>query len=330
MTSEMELIKKYFIPLSKNKESLELKNDGAWILNKKYSFVISTDMMIEDTHFKKKDCPKMLAKKILRVNLSDIAAMGAKQYGYVLNLALPKSKTKGWLKDFCDGLKEDQSFFKLKLFGGDLSISDKIFLSITILGKVDNKKIHSLNTAKKNSDIYVSGKIGDSIMGYLLKSNKKFSFLKKILDQSQTDYLHESHQLPNPELDLGSSLLNFADSCTDISDGLLMELDKISKFSGIKANIFLEKIPLSDTLKKIFKVSSINKNKVWNEILAGGEDYKLVFSVNRKLNNSKSFIKLSKKFKFTKIGFFSKGEGVDVLNKKGLKVNFKKIGFSHF
>lgn len=330
MTREIELIQKFFVPLSKNQESLNLQNDAAFIKREKQSLVVSSDMMIEDTHFKKEECPRILAKKILRVNLSDIAAMGAKQYGYFLNLAIPKTNPKRWLKKFCDGLKEDQNYFKIKLFGGDLSISDKIFLSITILGKVYKKKIHSLDLASSSSDIYVSGKIGDAIMGYQIKNNPKFFFLRRKLNKKFIEYLYKTHNFPTPELKLGQNLLNFAETCTDISDGLLLELKKMSNLSGVKANIFLKKVPISKALDEVLKVSKLSKEIIWNEILAGGEDYKLLFSINETHKNSKSFLKLCKKFELTKIGFFSKGDGVDVFDHNDSYVKFKKIGHSHF
>ena len=98
MNNEKNLIEKYFLPLAQNKESLFLKNDAAYF--KKQNLVISTDMMIEDKHFKKSIDPNLLAKKLIRINLSDIAAMGAVPDGFFLNIALPKSKVQGWLKSF--------------------------------------------------------------------------------------------------------------------------------------------------------------------------------------------------------------------------------------
>lgn len=328
MKSEIELITKYFLPLSDNKESLELKNDAALIKKSGSSYVISSDMMIEDVHFKIKDCPKLLGKKILRVNLSDVAAMGAKPFGYILNVSIPESKTKYWLERFCEGLKEDQSFFKIKLFGGDFCSSKKIFLSITILGKVKNK-VHKLDSADKSSEIYVSGFIGDSIMGFLIKNDPNFFSFRNQISKKSIRYLYKTHLLPRPRIDLGIALLKFTDCCTDISDGLLMDLNKVCNLSGLKGNIFLENIPLSDPLKKIL-TSYKDKNKLWNFVLTGGEDYELLFSVKKKYKRSNSFKKLIKKYSLTKIGFFSKGKGLDVFDEKKKKMNFKKIGFSHF
>ena len=152
MNNEQNLIEKYLLPLAQNKESLFLKNDAAYF--EKKNLVISTDMMIEDKHFKKSIDPNLLAKKLIRINLSDIAAMGAVPDGFFLNIALPKTKTQSWLKNFTKGLKSDMKKFNLKLYGGDMSNSDKIFLSLTILGKT-NVSCHKKNHTKSNSGIFL-------------------------------------------------------------------------------------------------------------------------------------------------------------------------------
>ena len=159
VNQEQKILKNFFHPLARNKEALELKNDAAYLFQRK-EMVVSSDMMIEGTHFYKDEKPELIAKKLMRVNLSDLAAMGSLPYGYVLNISIPKSKTKKWLKSFCKGLSEDQEKYGLKLFGGDFSQSDKVFLSITIFGTT-KKGIHSLSNAISGSSIYVSGFIGD-------------------------------------------------------------------------------------------------------------------------------------------------------------------------
>ena len=121
MSLEKKLINEYFLPLARNKESLNLTNDAALIKHINKSLVVSSDMMIEGTHFYKDEKPELIAKKLIRVNLSDLAAMGSLPYGYILNISVPKSKTKKWLKSFCEGLGEDQEKYGLKLFGGDFS-----------------------------------------------------------------------------------------------------------------------------------------------------------------------------------------------------------------
>ena len=125
MNKEKEIIKRYFSKLSNIKESMGLNNDAAKIIPDEKHLVISSDMMIENFHFNRKDNPKILARKLIRINLSDLAAMGAEPYAYLLNIAIPKVRVTEWLDSFCEGLSIDQKKFNLKLLGGDLSSSKK-------------------------------------------------------------------------------------------------------------------------------------------------------------------------------------------------------------
>ena len=327
MNIEKKLINEYFVPLAKNKESLNLTNDAALIKYKNKSLVVSSDMMIEGTHFYKDEKPELIAKKLIRVNLSDLAATGSLPYGYILNISVPKSKTKKWLKSFCEGLGEDQKKYGLKLFGGDFSQSDKVFLSITIFGTI-KKGIHSLSNAKSDSNIYVSGFIGDAIIGFLIENNSKFKNVKKKLDLNSLEYLYKRHKIPNPKLNLGKKISEYNGVCTDISDGLIIDLEKISNNSKLRGKIFLEKIPLSEPVKKVFELFD-DRKLLWNYLLTGGEDYELVFSFKKKkeLDFKKKY---NKEFFFKKIGFFSEGTGINVFDESNKLIKLKKIGYSHF
>ena len=317
VNQEQEILKKFFHPLAKNKEALELKNDAAYLFKKK-KMVVSSDMMIEGKHFDKNYDPKILARKLLRVNLSDIAAMGAIPYGYTLNIAIPKRNHHNWLKRFTSGLKLDGNKFGLKLFGGDLSESSKIFMSATIFGFVKNN-FHKKLCVSDGSEIFVGGNIGDAALGFEFlrdrkkKTDSKNFFLKKLY-------------LPDPQITLGISILGIAEFCTDISDGLISELHLISQNSNLKANIFLKDIPLSKNTKKEI-IETKDKKKKWEVILTGGEDYKLLFSVKQ---NKLNLLKKKKLQNIKKIGYFSQGIGVDIYDLDKKKINFKKKGFCHF
>ncbi len=298
MNEEQKIIQKYFLPIAKNSESLKLSNDAAF-LNKKKNMVISSDMMIEDIHFDKLDDPFCLAQKLLRVNLSDIAAMGAKPYGYILNLSIPKLNHKLWLKKFCEGLANDTKKFNLKLFGGDLGSSKNIFMSVTILGIVSGR-FHKKTTAYEGSEIFVSGTLGDAGIGLRIKKGQFSS-----IDKSEKNFFLNKLYTPVPQIKLGRSLVGIADFCKDISDGFLKETKFISKTSNLQANIFLNEIPLSNHLKKIYN-SMKDKKKIWEYILCSGEDYELFFSVSPK---KKSLLK-KKKLKILNVLVTLKREAV--------------------
>ena len=316
MDREQNILEEYFLPLVKNSESLYLKNDAAYFKNKK--LVISSDMMLEDQHFTRDYDPKIIAKKLLRINLSDIAAMGAVLYGFFLNVAVPKKNINRWLEKFVYGLREDMYKFNLKLFGGDLSCSSKIFLNVTILGKT-KQYAHIRNFTKSNSDIYVSGNIGDAPLGFEIKKN-----LNKFLCSLKTKKkLLNKFYLPEPRLELGSKLLNKVEFCTDLSDGLLRDLLIIADRSKKQANIFLDKIPISSELQEI--LSKNKKKQIWEIILSGGEDYELLFSLNKK-----NIKKINNLGNISKIGFFSKGRGVKFFDCKGNQFLPKNEVFCHF
>ena len=319
MNEEQKIIQKYFLPIADNPESLQLSNDAAFI-NKQQNMVISSDMMIEDVHFDKLDDPFCLAQKLLRVNLSDIAAMGAQPYGYILNLSIPKLNHELWLKRFCKGLAKDSEKFNLKLFGGDLGSSKNIFMSVTILGLV-SKKFHKKMIAHEGSEIFVSDTLGDAGIGLQIKKGK-FSKLKK----SEKFFFLSKFNKPIPQIKLGESLVGIADFCKDISDGFLKEIKFISKISNLQANIFLSEIPLSHHLKNLHD-NVENKKNIWELILCSGEDYQLFFSVNPK---KKNLLKKKKIKNIKRVGYFQKGSGLVIYDENKKIIKFNNDGFSHF
>lgn len=323
MLSEKDIISKFLRPLAINREAQNLNNDGAILKQSNSNFVISSDMMIENIHFYENDDPKLLGRKLLRVNLSDLAAMGCKPYGYILNLGIPKLKTDSWLKKFCSGLKLDQEKFGLKLFGGDLSKSEIVFLSITIIG-VKGKSILECSKAKNYSDIFVSGNIGDAGLGLFLKQNPDFIVDKKL----KNFFLNKLHT-PKPRLGLSQNLCGYADACTDISDGLILDLKKISSLSNLQSNIFLNQIPLSIQAKKMKKIIN-DDNYFWEKILTGGEDYELIFSMSKSKQNTFIENKKNNLIYLKKIGYFKNGSGIKIHSYNNFRLNLKKIGYSHF
>ena len=171
---EYEVIKKIFRPLAfKRKFSLNLDDDAALFPMDKKQVVVATDSIVERDHFPKNEKnPSLIAKKLLRVNLSDLAAMGAEPFGYTLNLSVSKKlkgkKLTAWIKSFAKGLKQDQFKYGLKLLGGDtVMTTGPLILSISLYG-YKKKKVLTRSGAKLDDDIYVTGNIGDSGIGYII------------------------------------------------------------------------------------------------------------------------------------------------------------------
>ena len=286
--NEFDYIEKYFKPLT-NKFASNLTNDGA-IFNQKSSFdlIISTDTLAEGIHFFGSEDPADIAKKSLRVNLSDMAAMGAKPIFYNLALSIPKNKASQFIPKFVKGLHDDQEMFDIKLIGGDLTSSLKhINITITIFGRTANGKSVPRDGAKIGDCLYVSGLLGLSKIGL----DNYNSNLKKFQD-AKTKYL-----LPQPRVNLGISLENIANSMIDISDGLIQDATHLAKSSKLTVELDLSKIPLPI-------IKQLDKSLILNSALYGGDDYELLFSCN--ISNENLVKKISKKMnlKLTKIGFF--------------------------
>ena len=306
--NEYEVIKKIFSPLSSNNLSLNLDDDAAVLPDKK-KIVVGTDSIVEGDHFQKNEKnPSLIAKKLLRANLSDLASMCAEPFGYTLNLSLPnklkEKKLNRWIKLFAKGLKEDQLKYKLALIGGDTVVtSGPLILSITLFG-YKKKKLIKRSNAKLSDDIYVTGNIGDSGVGYKILL-KKLSLNKKL-----NNFYIRKHKLPDPPVEFSKELGRYINSATDISDGLLADLNNIILSSNCGAEINIEKIPFSKQTKELLNLNKINTNY----LITCGEDYQLIFTANKK--NSKKIISLARKhlLKITKIGSILKKKKLIVLD----------------
>ena len=288
--NEFGYIEKYFKPLT-NEIGRDLKNDAAiFSQSSGNDLIISTDTLVEGVHFFGNEHPADIAKKSLRVNLSDMAAMGAKPVFYNLALSIPKEKVTKFIPKFVKGLEEDQKTFDLKLIGGDLTSSLKYLnITITIFGEVRSGKAISRSSSKVGDYLYVSGTLGLSKIGL-----DNFNINYKEFELAKNKYL-----FPEPRIELGTSLKNIANSMIDISDGLVQDATHLAKNSNLSIELDLDEIPLP-------KLETINKKNKLNCALYGGDDYELLFSCNP---NHKNFLKtLSSKInlKLTKIGEFKK------------------------
>ena len=296
--NEFDYIDNYFKPLV-NKFAVNLENDAA-IFNQKSShdLIISTDTLAEGIHFFGNEDPADIAKKSLRVNLSDIAAMGAKPIFYNLSLSLPKEKAKTFIPKFAKGLEEDQKLFNLKLIGGDLTSSLKhINVTITIFGETLKNRSISRKGSKVGDSLYVSGTLGLSKIGL----DNFNSNLEDFFD-AKNKYL-----FPQPRVSLGISLRSIANSMIDISDGLVQDAIHLAKNSNLSIELDLDKIPVP-------KIKMLDKENILDSALYGGDDYELLFSCNPSQHSILKKLSYKTEIKLTKIGVFEK-----------YKINFLKF-----
>ena len=225
---------------------------------------ITSDMLVEGRHFLKGANAEQLGRKALAVNLSDLAAMGAKPLGFTLSIALPNIDA-SWLEAFSKGLFSMANRFHCPLIGGDTT-AGPLTISITALGSVPAGKAIRRSGSKVDDEVWVSGTIGDARL--------TLAALRHEIDLPKNDLQkieHRMHQ-PTPRIELGLRLRGIASAALDVSDGLLGDLQHILRQSKVDAEIFLEHLPKSDVLKK----QSI---QIQNQFAAcGGDDYELCFT----------------------------------------------------
>ena len=305
--SEKDIIYKYLKKLNFNKkETFNFTNDGSYIKKKKNKeIVVTNDTIIETIDFFKNDEPESIAQKIITYNLSDLSSMGALPYSYTMSLSLPLGINEKWISRFSNKLFYLQKKYKIFLLGGDISKSNQIYISANFFGYVNKKLLMQRNHCKKYDSIWVTGNIGESYIGLLLKQ-KKLN-----VDNNTKKYFINKYLYPKPCM-LGSKIINYSCNCIDISDGFIGDLSKLIN-NKLGAEIYYSKIPLSKKTKTLLR----NKKIELNSLLYAGDDYELIFTSSN--NNDKFIKKICKKnkIKITKVG--------RIIDKKGIFINEKKI-----
>lgn len=265
---EFELLAKYLRPLAgDNPVGMGLWDDAAYYPQPPgQELVISKDMLLGGVHFFMDDPPDLIARKCLRVNLSDLAAKGAQPLGYMLGLALPQGISEKFIAEFCRGLADDQTHYGLSLWGGDTTRSQsELCISVTIFGTIPKGQRVLRGGAKAGDDIYVTGTLGDAGLG-----------LHALRHQMANPALIGKYHLPQPRLGLVAALLKEGGihASIDVSDGLWADLGHILGASQLGAKIDLPRIPQSPESKEFINQLGL----FWPEALAMGDDYEIVFT----------------------------------------------------
>lgn len=320
---EFGLIDTLFKPLARGfPGSLGLNDDAAvWTPPAGYDIVITKDAISEGVHFLGSEDPALLAQKLLRVNLSDLAAMGARPVCYFLALMLPESPLPEWLARFAAGLAEDQALYNIHLAGGDTIATRALFCaSLTAVGEVPAGAALRRNAARSGDVVYMSGTLGDSALG--------LDLLQKRLDgvgERDAHFLQERYFLPQPRLSLGEKLRGVAHAAMDISDGLLQDLGHICRASGTGASIDRHRLPLSPAAETIIAAQP----SLWERIYGGGDDYELLFTAPAAKTGEVQSIASSLNLRLTAIGEITTGEGVTLRDEAGQPVPVERKGYTH-
>lgn len=318
--SEFDIIENFFYPLSQGRhESCGFQNDGAILdIPAGKQLVVSSDTLNGKIHFWADQTPEMIAKKALRSNLSDLAAMGANPYCYQLCLSLTEYDPY-WLKKFAGSLQEDQKHYGIFLSGGDTTFTmGNISISITVFGLVDHGKALMRESAKDGDLVFLSGHVGDAYCG--LQS------LRGTIKDVPPKCL-ELYYAPDPPVKFAQGLGGIVNAALDVSDGLIADLKHICDASGLQAHIEMEDIIFSSDVEKLLEAKAVTKN----ELLTGGDDYQMLVTVSpdkvRELMDHARNCDID----IQQIGVLQSGEpDVIVLDSEGRKVSFDKDGWQHF
>ena len=324
MMSEDDLIARFFAPMA-GQGGLGLTDDAALVaIAPEEELVVTTDALAAGVHFFADDPPESIARKALRVNLSDVAAKGAKPAGFLLSLALPKDWREDWLRAFANALSEDARVFACPLLGGDTIRSPgELFLSITAFGTVPRGKMVRRDGARAGDRIYVSGTIGDAAAGLMLRK----SGWDKALDPGARDFLIDRYLHPQPRLGLAPILRTYASAAMDVSDGLVGDLTKMLRVSGVSARIELPRIPLSDAARAALAAD----RALHSRLLTGGDDYEILCTIPPHAGGSFEAAAKQAEIDVTAIGVVEAGNLAPCfLDEDGTKKDFSEGSFSHF
>lgn len=262
---EFDLIARYFAPLS-GQGGFALTDDAALLPSNDERIVVTTDVLVAGVHFFPADPPDLIARKALRVNLSDLAAKGATPFGYCLALGLPSNVDESWIAGFARGLGEDQQDYGVTLLGGDTTTTGgPLFVSITAFGH-RGKRFVARSGAADGDTLLVTGTIGASTIGFDLLS-----------ERGRWDVpLHaarKAYRLPDPPVAAGEVVSGFATAAMDVSDGLIGDARKLARVSGVRLVIDADTVPLPFGLE----APKLDDGALVR-LLSGGDDYQILFA----------------------------------------------------
>ena len=292
---EKLIIKKYFKPLANGKDALQLKDDVANINVADEKYIVSNqDSLVMGTHFFKSDDPVNIAKKSLRVNISDLISKGVTPYGYFLSIAMDATIDENWIKLFSRGLAEDQRKYNITLLGGDTVLAPNgLFITINMLSRT-NDRIIKRSGACYGDNIYVTGTIGNSAIGLYLQKNKNDNL--GLLERDTQNLIRKYH-LPDPRLKTVQLIRKFANSSMDTTDGLINDLLVLAGSSGRKFIIEKRSIPYSVSAKKF-----LGKYGDFDIALYGGDDYEVIFTSPLRFEDTLNEYAKKINLRITKIG----------------------------
>jgi thiamine-monophosphate kinase len=326
-SGEDRLIARFFRPLARAPEALELADDAAVLTPPEGSdLVLTTDGVIEGVHFFADDPADAVAKKALRANLSDLAAKGAEPLGFLLALALNDKADEKWLTAFAAGLGADADAYRCPLLGGDTDRTPgPLGVSIAAFGHLPHGTMVKRSGARAGDAIVVTGTVGDAALGLALRREPARA-RRAGLSASERAHLSGRYLLPDPKVALAAALREYASAAIDISDGLAGDLMKLAAASGVSVRIDTERLPLSPAAEKMVAAEPA----LLQTLLSGGEDYEVLAAVPPARLAALRGVAKEAGIAFAEIATARAGEGVEIIGSDGRPIALSRPSFSHF
>ncbi|MBF0093774.1 MAG: thiamine-phosphate kinase [Alphaproteobacteria bacterium] len=318
---EFRLIADLFAPLSAGcAGAFGLTDDAAVVdVPAGRSLVSTVDALVEGVHFLPDDPPDLIARKLIRVNLSDLAAMGAAPWLVFLAACFPRDVSGAWLEGFAEGLKADCAEFGIALAGGDtVATPGPATFSLTALGLVPPGRALRRAGARPGDLLFLSGTLGDAALGLKVLRGEVTA------DAESAAFLADRYRLPQPRIGLGTRLAGLAHACLDISDGLVQDVGHLCRESGVGAVIDLAALPFSDAARAVFGPVALDA------ALRGGDDYELAFSAPPEASPRILEAAEDAGVPVAVIGRVEAGTGVGLLGPKGRIPEPDSGGWNHF
>ena len=326
LPGEFELIERFFAPLAASAPgAIGLRDDAALIdLPPGHQLVVTADALVAGVHFRDDDPADLVARKALRVNVSDLAAKGARPYAYFLTVAFSPSVDGAWVERFAAGLAADQAEYGLALMGGDTTATPgPTTLSITALGLVRDGLFLRRAGAAAGDQVFVSGTVGDGALGLRVLDGRLNG-----LSEANRRFLIERYQLPRPRPALGLALAaeRLASAALDVSDGVAADLGHLAEASNLGAVIEAARLPLSPAARAAVTADP----SLWGLIVSGGDDYEIMFTAAPDKVGAVAGLARGLDLALTPIGRMEPGKGVRVLEPAGAVMALERTGYRHF
>ena len=326
LPGEFDLIRRYFAPLAAKMAGAQGLTDDActYLPPPGHELVLTADALIAGIHFLPTDPPDLIARKMLRVNLSDLAGKGAAPVGYLMTTGFSEDIDEAWVAKFTTGLATDQEIYGISLMGGDtVAQPGPLSLSLTAIGIIAEGRAMRRRGAVPGDHIYVSGTIGDGYLGLKVLRGTLMG-----LETGHAQHLRTRYHLPEPRLSLGQALAKsgLVHASMDVSDGLVADLEHICSASGCGAIVKADRVPLSGAAA----AALAEDLDMLQGILTGGDDYELLFTAPPAAAPGIADLGRALDVPIADIGEVIAGSGVRVLDRDSDEIRFASGGFRHF